>query len=277
MSSLILPTQKRFIRHDDKPPFGFKLNKKHKLAQGLVGAWLMNEYAGNTVYDLSGNGNHGTINDADWVAGGLDFPGSNNYINCGDGTDLHFESNFTISQWVKTDTIVSYDSFFSKGESTSNTYHNYLSYRNTDTSFKCSIGNEVTYDITPAIPLSKGVLHNIIFKVDDDFLYVYVDNIQKAKTTRTVTGLTGANKKLLFGAWSTTSYNDYNGFIYYTLIYNRALSASDIAQLHRTPYAFFQPKISPAGLYIPAVGGVAPTSTLYGPFYGPMAGPIGIY
>ena len=33
---------------------------------GLVGYWNFNEGSGNTVTDLSGNGNNGTINGATW-------------------------------------------------------------------------------------------------------------------------------------------------------------------------------------------------------------------
>ena len=34
--------------------------------QGLVGYWKFNEGLGDTVYDLSGNGNHGIINGAEF-------------------------------------------------------------------------------------------------------------------------------------------------------------------------------------------------------------------
>ena len=52
-----------------KPPLGARLIPGHPLANGLVGCWLMNEGSGNKVYDLSGNGNSGTLtNGPEWKA-----------------------------------------------------------------------------------------------------------------------------------------------------------------------------------------------------------------
>ena len=42
--------------------------------EGLIGYWNFNEGEGDTVYDLSGNGNHGTINGALYST---DVPGNN--------------------------------------------------------------------------------------------------------------------------------------------------------------------------------------------------------
>jgi hypothetical protein len=44
-----------------KPPLGAKINFAHPLAKGIVGCWLLNEGMGDKVYDLSGNGNTGTL------------------------------------------------------------------------------------------------------------------------------------------------------------------------------------------------------------------------
>ena len=44
-----------------KPPFGTPLNRAHWAAQGLVASYLFNENSGRTVYDSSGNENHGTM------------------------------------------------------------------------------------------------------------------------------------------------------------------------------------------------------------------------
>jgi len=43
------------------------LYKGHEVKDGLVGHWKMNEGSGDTVYDSSGNENHGTIEGATWV------------------------------------------------------------------------------------------------------------------------------------------------------------------------------------------------------------------
>ena len=59
-----------------KPPIGATLDKSHPLADGLVGAWLMNEGGGLVAHDLSGNGNDGTFGgNVDWDYDYTDLPG----------------------------------------------------------------------------------------------------------------------------------------------------------------------------------------------------------
>ncbi len=86
-----------------KPVRGIRLNKSHPLARGLVGYWLFNEGSGNKVFDLSGNGNTGTfVGDVVWTPGqsgnAIYVPGSNDYINCGNGSTLNpgASGSFTI-------------------------------------------------------------------------------------------------------------------------------------------------------------------------------------
>ncbi len=68
-----------------KPLIGTQVNWGHPLSRGLVGCWLMNEGAGDRVYDLSLNGNDGEVQfDAHWESGSvgaiLDFDGNSDYI-----------------------------------------------------------------------------------------------------------------------------------------------------------------------------------------------------
>jgi len=74
---------------------------------GLVGWWPLNEDSGNTAYDLSGNGNHGTLNGGvtQGVAGkggltSFSFDGNDDYIST-DMTSL--PESFSLSLWVKVD------------------------------------------------------------------------------------------------------------------------------------------------------------------------------
>lgn len=78
------------------------------LRQGLVGAWcpsLPNGGSGNTLPDVSGYGNHGTLTNMspdDWVSGqygrALDFDGSNDYVTTADST-FDFTDKFSIAFW----------------------------------------------------------------------------------------------------------------------------------------------------------------------------------
>ena len=64
-----------------KPVLGSQLKYGHPLARGLVGYWLINEGSGSIINDLSGNGNTGTLLGPTWKAGkfgpALDFEEDN--------------------------------------------------------------------------------------------------------------------------------------------------------------------------------------------------------
>ena len=89
-----------------KPVRGIRLNKSHPLARGLVGYWLLNEGSGNKVFDLSGNGNTGTfVGDTHFVPGkfgsALDFDGTGDYVGCGTNPSIKPTGAMTIAFWAK--------------------------------------------------------------------------------------------------------------------------------------------------------------------------------
>jgi len=78
-----------------------------------VGYWPLDENAGTTTYDRSGNGNNGTLtNGPTWVQGkngpALSFDGTNDYVDAGSNAILDFGANdFTASAWINARTLVS--------------------------------------------------------------------------------------------------------------------------------------------------------------------------
>ncbi|MFC1623922.1 LamG domain-containing protein [Candidatus Omnitrophota bacterium] len=89
-----------------------------------VGWWQMDEYSGKLAHDNSGNGNDGTLtnmDEADWVLGkhgsGLDFDGSNDYVDCGNDSVFNFTTQFTVEAWIKPSDVSDYRRIVSKFES----------------------------------------------------------------------------------------------------------------------------------------------------------------
>jgi len=76
---------------------------------GLVGQWHFDEGYGNTVYDSSGNGNHGTIYGATWTRGiigfALKFGGEaeGDYVDLDKPPLLNISYPMTIEAWIKRD------------------------------------------------------------------------------------------------------------------------------------------------------------------------------
>ena len=73
----------------------------------LVLYYPLDEGGGATAYDLSGNGNDGTLGgDPQWMAGkigdALDFDGDD-YVDAGNSSTLDFgTNNWTVTAWAKT-------------------------------------------------------------------------------------------------------------------------------------------------------------------------------
>jgi hypothetical protein len=72
--------------------------------QDLVLYYACDEGTGKTVTDLSGNGNDGTIHGAKWADGnfnqGLEFNGTDNYVDCGASKSLQLQQELTLAVWV---------------------------------------------------------------------------------------------------------------------------------------------------------------------------------
>ena len=80
------------------------------LWDGLVGAWMPSlGVTGETLRDVSGNGNHGTLTNmdpaSDWVGTSkglaLDFDGSNDYVDCGVSKSTEVIDSISITGWVR--------------------------------------------------------------------------------------------------------------------------------------------------------------------------------
>ena len=91
-----------------KPIRGIRQNKSHPLARGLVGYWLLNEGTGEKAFDLSDNGNTGTLQgDTHFVPGkfgsALDLDGTGDYVSCGVASNFNITDQITMAAWVSVD------------------------------------------------------------------------------------------------------------------------------------------------------------------------------
>lgn len=82
-----------------------QVTRKSVSNSGLVGYWPMNEGSGGHAGDSSGNGNTGIITSATWTTGkkggALNFNGSSNYIVGSQNLGISGDATLTLSLWVK--------------------------------------------------------------------------------------------------------------------------------------------------------------------------------
>lgn len=231
-----------------KPFRGMQINKAHPLARGLVGAWVLNEATGDKVFDLSGNSNHGTNNGADWVSNGLDFDGSD-YINCGNGATLQPVNAITIVTKVQIDSIGPVNSLVYK-QTTGATRDGYnFDIRSAGPTVDFWLPNAAAWNgVSTSITTGSYV---IVATYDRSYSRLYIDGIEKASAPYTH-AITTNTQVLQIGGRGIETANYFDGTNEYVYIYNRALSAEEVAWLNREPYAMFEQPISPASLYYEA-------------------------
>ena len=239
---------------DRKPPMGALLNPYLMINRGLVCSPIMWEGAGGTVEDSSGNGNTGTFGagavSPAWISGKY---GSCLYFDGGDyalipsSASLQFSGDITIAFQVILNGTgnqrviskrgaagTSYDIWYDGG------------------------GEWKIYDGTN-IPRLAGVAINVlqhhIIVVKNSVLSWYINGISQT-----------VNDTTTFTNSSTTvdiQVGRYFGELYYLtgkldipMIYNRALSPSEIAQLYREPFCGFRwASIEQLYAYVAAAGG----------------------
>jgi len=247
-----------------KPPRGIQLNKTHSLARSLVGCWLMNEGAGGKVYDLSGNGNHGTfVGDTHWVPGQhgscLSFDGSGDAVNIGDYYDGI--SAITVSAWCRAANAQSSttEGIVSKRWSS---FYGWSLWRDGFEKYNFAIGasgGQASAQSTTVFADTDW--HHIVGVYTGSSVHIYVDGNDEDATPGSTSGpITNRNDPVGIGAfWDGADFTaaPWTGQIDNVMIFDRALSAEEIKALYADPFqALRYPLPVELFTYVEAVGDV---------------------
>ena len=210
---------------------------------------------GGGLADRSGNGNHGEIVNGPTYnslnGGSIVFDGNDDYINCGNTTNLQSLSQITLSVWVKfsgldyvgnTGRLVG---FISKGRTDTapgipNTgfWFSYENRNNANTFTYTCFGNTaggyaggVNNFSSKSYTFTNGVWYNITVTVDSlSKGSLFINGTQLgASVTFSNLSIPNTVHNLYVGRIEYTTYN-LNGNISQTLVYNRALSATEVLQ-----------------------------------------------
>ncbi|MBU5537369.1 MAG: hypothetical protein KQA38_02280 [Candidatus Aenigmarchaeota archaeon] len=210
--------------------------------QGLVGYWSFNEGSGSTTADNSGNGNVGTLfNNPTWVDGkfgkALWFDGVDDYVLTG-STGLN-NQEITINVWIKPDT--SNNPIYSGQNRIASVLANGGFYLYNDIGDGKSAAHIVhywgrwSYTSTPDNIIENGKWYPIAFvisTVNGGTQRIYVNGELRGENTNI--GFSSINllePNIGRASWGGTTHY-FHGLIDEVAIYNRALSESEIKQLH---------------------------------------------
>jgi hypothetical protein len=187
--------------------------------------------SGTTWTDLSGNGNNGTlVNGVGYSGdnlGSLVFDGVNDYVTL--GTKDIITTDFSVNMWVKVTAATKEVYFFSFGYVDSNSA---LLYRNEGAPYNLNIiyrNSGVNTTHSSSFVINQNVTYNITWtrSGSNNILYINGVNIHTFSNSTTLTSC------IYDIGWATTRNKTtayYQGNIYTTSLYNRALTASEIQQ-----------------------------------------------
>lgn len=216
--------------------------------QGPVAVYSFEENAGTLVADASGQGNHGVLREAVRIQSGhtgkgLSFDGVNDWITISDSASLDLSGGYTLEAWVKPLTH-GFGNILTKEQAGGSVYGLYSS---EDADLPAGVVNNGTVygslSGKAILPLNQWT--HLIATYNGVYQRLYVNGVQVA-----VRAQTGAIKKsnaaLRIGGNSIWG-EFFHGHIDDIRIYNRALSATEIAKDFITSANVSSPAKSVAG------------------------------
>jgi hypothetical protein len=226
-------TKKRYLPEENIVRNGLVLNIDPAKYSSYPGS-------GTTIYDVSGNGNTGTLTNGPTFlglnGGSIVFDGSNDYVTIGDKLDLGLDS-YTFSCWFKLNSVSGYQCIFSKSiaDYATNRYALYID----NNKLKSFMQGDLTsgdVDFPSALTLTTNTWFHITSVYDrSGTLKLYVNGV--LDTSQAISQWQNVNIQTSYtfkiGAYASpgdapTFFT--NGNITSFLAYNRALSALEVMQ-----------------------------------------------
>lgn len=246
-----------------KPRLFRKPRRGHWATKGLVGLWLFNEGSGNKVLDLSGNGNTGTfVNTPTWVSGkfgpAVYLPGSNQYITANPINP----SDVSISIWVKKNRNGSFERLVFDND-TGGYYTWGVQYTSVNT-FTFEVYSAGGHFFSSTATITDTLWHNWVATYNGSqganaICNLYLDGVFESSgaLTNNSVEIPSGSVSLDIGRIQWDSVYYYGQFyIDNIVIYNRIVSASEIALLYREPFCMFER--DPIELWVGSVGAGEP-------------------
>ena len=243
-----------------KPLLGVPVNWSHPLARGLVGCWLMNEGGGSIIQDssnrLQGIGNVIPT----WIADYTNYNGTTQKWTLS-SCPFDPEQQFSLLAEIRIPSISAEQVFLGFGDVSEGSGARVDFGLYSDGKFRLLLRQNGNNTIVNILSTGSSLADNQWYKLAFTFNGVtraykaYVDNkllISGTGSTFTAIDFTKGSIGSRYYAGSYSSY--WSGDIKTISIYNRVLSAAEIAQLYREPFAMFD-RPSIGLLYVPPAGG----------------------
>jgi hypothetical protein len=214
------------------------------LERGLAGYWKLDDGSGTSATDASTNGSTGTLtNGPTWttgkIGGAVSFDGTDDYIIEAGTTQYKFTSSFAFGGWFKS--TGNQDSVPVAGfDSGSSDRYNLVIDNAGAESFQCNVrltGGQIGAMLTTTVV--TGDWYHLYCSYDDSLkvMTLYINGTKVAASSTGSGSLTDGGsglQKFAIGRSNGSSYTYWTGIIDEVRLYNRSLSAEEIAKLYQS-------------------------------------------
>ncbi len=218
--------------------------KSPPLNNGLIGYWNFEEGSGTTANDRSGNGNNGSIEGGAPFTDGkigqaLDLDGTDDRVLVTTNSGLETNTNVTVALWINPDDAAKATSqqLASKYSSTpQNGYVLYIPASVNTIKWELRLGS-CCQAVQALTALVNGTWQHVVATYDGATLKVYINGVLENSSASSGT-LTSTNNLALGADWSGATVQPFDGRMDEVRLYNRALSAGEIAALYQSTAVF---------------------------------------
>jgi hypothetical protein len=196
---------------------------------------------GTTWTDLSGNANTGTLVNGPTYGGSgssgyIDFDGGNDYVNIANASSINPTTGITLVTWFKMDVLVANQNIISKGYTSVSAPYVQYSFKMYDNSpyntpqFNLALAGTLR-TLNGSTTMSTSTWYMVACTYDKTSMKIYVNNVQDSSTTAQTADISAYSTSLSLARWPTGNSQFLNGQIAMTLIYNRALSSTEVGDI----------------------------------------------
>ncbi|MCI0541009.1 MAG: LamG domain-containing protein [Verrucomicrobiales bacterium] len=203
-----------------------------RIALGLVGHWRLNDEQGAQAADASGYNNHGILTDGPvWTTGkfvgGLYFEGVDDFVDVADSASLNPTSALTLAAWFNSDNVAAGAMLLSKGAN--GTQYNLREFASS-LRFRVRTSGVIN-DLQVPYAFTDGVWYHVAGVYDGSKMQVFVNGAPVGNVLARTGPISPDTVGVALGKRSGSPINYFNGTLDDVRIYNRALSADEIAAL----------------------------------------------
>jgi len=199
---------------------------------GLVSWWKLDGNANDSVGDNDGTVNGAAPTNTGCISGGCySFDGVNDYIDFGNDASLNIVNDITVSFWIRPDSLDGTPIPFSRGAYNINGWYTMLRTSGYISTRLCTPGTDNDLNSNPGLSNGEWTHVVIVISNGNSYDYYFDGTLDKHSTTSfTYSGSTSQN--FYIGAYNAGGQDPFDGMIDEAMIWNRALSASEVAAVY---------------------------------------------